>query len=85
MLPLDKGAAIERVLKMQRYRVRLIRTGDVAPVYYSRDVEARTYYDAVSFIEQRAVVDHPDDVYVFDNVSRIWRPSTTDEVEGVPA
>lgn len=74
MLPLDREAALEKIAPMKKWRVRLLRMGDVDRVHYERDVDAHTHTDAVALIEQRAVVDHPGDVYELDAVSRVWRP-----------
>lgn len=72
------------MLVPKHYRVRLLRTGDVARVHFERDVDANTPWDALALIEQRAVVEHPDDRYEFDGIDRIWTPRP-DPAEGAPA
>ncbi len=61
-------------MDQRHYRVKLIRFGDVGSVYYERDVQARTPWDALALIEQRCLVDHPAEHYDFDGIDRIWHP-----------
>lgn len=68
------------MIAMTHYHVRLLRTGDTARVIYERDVQAIRPAEAIALIEQRCVVEHPDDVYEYDGCDRVWTPRP---VEGV--
>jgi hypothetical protein len=83
MLPLDRERTLEHIVGLKWFRVRLLRTGDVARVIFERDVQAVRPADAIALIEQRCVVEHPDHVYEFDGAERVWTPRP--DVEGAPA